>query len=162
MTYTGRITRTHMENIRVETHVRNGVYTMHSVSSTHTSTHTRTRAHTHAHSTPIDMHLAPRKHAARRAVAAYLMCNNHSRTLVISRSILKKPATTCTSHQQRAYCSNTGSAGSRLRGAIYYPRGPFAADLQQLPLQRVQEKQWGQKYKLSTCERGYRMVVLTE
>ncbi len=31
------------------------------------------------------------------------------------------------------------SAGSRLRGArgIYYPRGPFAADLQCLPLQRV-------------------------
>ena len=57
-----------------------------------------------------------------------------------------------------------GSAGSRLRGAggIYYPRGPFAADLQQLPLQRVQEKQWGQKYKLSRCERGYRMAVLTE
>ena len=54
--------------------------------------------------------------------------------------------------QQVAY-----SAGSRLRGArgIYYPRGPFAADLQQLPLQRVQEKQWGQKYKLSRCERGY-------
>ena len=38
------------------------------------------------------------------------------------------------------------SAGLRLRGArgIYYPRGPFAADLQHLPLQRVQEKQWGQ------------------
>ena len=56
------------------------------------------------------------------------------------------------------------SAGSRLRGArgIYYPRSPFAADLQQLPLQRVQEKQWGQKYKLSRCERGYRMAVLTE
>ena len=37
------------------------------------------------------------------------------------------------------------SAGSRLRGArgIYYPRGPFAADLQHLPLQRVQDKQWG-------------------
>ena len=40
------------------------------------------------------------------------------------------------------------SAGSRLRGArgIYYPRGPFAADSQHLPLQRVQEeKQWGKK-----------------
>ena len=53
---------------------------------------------------------------------------------------------------------NDGSAGSRLRGArgIYYPRGPLAADLQHLSLQRVQEKQWGQK------ERGYRMAVLTE
>ena len=41
----------------------------------------------------------------------------------------------------------SASAGSRLRGArgIYYPRGPFAADLQHLPLQRVQEKQWGEK-----------------
>ena len=27
--------------------------------------------------------------------------------------------------------------------AYYYPRGPFAADLQHLPLQRVQENQWG-------------------
>ena len=39
------------------------------------------------------------------------------------------------------------SVGSRLRGArgIYYPRGLFAPDLQHLSLQRVQEKQWGQK-----------------
>ena len=53
-----------------------------------------------------------------------------------------------------------GSAGSRLRGApgIYYPRGPFAADLQHLPLQRMQEKQWGQKDKLSRGERGYYTV----
>ena len=29
--------------------------------------------------------------------------------------------------------------------AYYYPRGPFAADLQHLPLQRVQENQWGKK-----------------
>ena len=49
------------------------------------------------------------------------------------------------------------SAGSRLRGArgIYYPQGPFAADLQRLPLQRMQEKQWGQKDKLSRDEIGY-------
>ena len=54
--------------------------------------------------------------------------------------------------------STNSSAGSRLRGVrgIYYPRGPFAADLQHLSLQRVQEKQWGQK------ERGYRMAVLTD
>ena len=53
------------------------------------------------------------------------------------------------------------SARSRLRGArgIYYQRGPFAADLQHLPLQRVQEKQWGQKDKLSRGERGYRTAV---
>ena len=50
-----------------------------------------------------------------------------------------------------------GSAGSRLCGArgIYCPWGPFAADLQHLPLQRVQEKQWGQKDKLSRGERGW-------
>ena len=50
------------------------------------------------------------------------------------------------------------SAGPRLRGArgIYYPRGPFAADLQHLPLQRVQEKQWGGgEDKLSRVERGW-------
>ena len=44
----------------------------------------------------------------------------------------------------------------------YYPRGPYAADLQHLPLQRVQEKQWGQKDKLSMGERWYRMAVSTE
>ena len=42
---------------------------------------------------------------------------------------------------------------------MYYPRGPFAVDLQHLPLQRVHEKQGGQKDK---GERGYRMAVLTE
>ena len=49
------------------------------------------------------------------------------------------------------------SAGSRLRGTrgiLDYPRVPFTEDLQHLPLQRVQEKQWG--------EIGYRMAVLTE
>ena len=43
-------------------------------------------------------------------------------------------------------CIHAPSAESRLRGArgIYYPRGPgFAADLQHLPRQRVQDKQWG-------------------
>ena len=57
-----------------------------------------------------------------------------------------------------------GSAGSRLRGArgIYYPRGPFAADLHYLPLQRVQKNRWGQKDKFSRDERGCRMAVLTE
>ena len=66
--------------------------------------------------------------------------------------------------QGRQSLGAPGSAGSRLRGArgIYYPRGPFAADLQHLSLQRVQEKQWRQKDKLSTGERGYRMAVLTE
>ena len=35
--------------------------------------------------------------------------------------------------------------------AYYYPRGPFAADLQHLQLQRVQENQWGGgKDKLSS------------
>ena len=49
------------------------------------------------------------------------------------------------------------SAGSRVRGArgIYYPRGPFAADLQHLPLQREQKKQWGQKDNLSRGEREW-------
>ena len=48
------------------------------------------------------------------------------------------------------------SPGSRLRGArgVYYPRGPFAADFQHLSLQQVQEKQWGQKDKLSRVREG--------
>ena len=36
------------------------------------------------------------------------------------------------------------------------------ADLQYLPLQRVQKNRWGQKDKFSRDERGYRMAVLTE
>ena len=42
-------------------------------------------------------------------------------------------------------CCPPTSAESRLRGArgIYYPRGPFAAEVQHLPRQRVQEKQCG-------------------
>ena len=50
---------------------------------------------------------------------------------------------------------------ARGRG-IYYPRGPFAADLQHLPLQRVQEIQWGQKDKLSRGERWYEIAVLAK
>ena len=64
------------------------------------------------------------------------------------------------SHHQRSYVS----AGSRLRGArgILLSAGPLRrVDLQHLPLQRVQEKQWGQKDKLNRGERGYRMAVLT-
>ena len=45
---------------------------------------------------------------------------------------------------------------------FFYPRDPFAAELQQLPLQRAQKKQWEQKDNLSRGERGYRMAVLTK
>ena len=51
-----------------------------------------------------------------------------------------------------------GGGGGGARG-IYYPRGPFAAELQH---QWVQEKPWEQKDKLSRGERRYMMAVLTE
>ena len=45
---------------------------------------------------------------------------------------------------------------------LYIIREPLRRGLATLPFQRVQEKQWGKKDKLSRGGRGYRMAVLTE
>ena len=53
------------------------------------------------------------------------------------------------------FCDTVPDQGCAGPVAYYCPRGPFAADLQHLPLQREQKKQWGQKDNLSRCERGW-------
>ena len=60
----------------------------------------------------------------------------------------------CSRHTYSMIETIDSVAGTPGTGLIL-ARNTFAADLQNVPLQRVQEKQWGQKDKLSRGERGW-------